>query len=105
MGWPQFHQRPFRGCALPRNMSTGKELAMAKSLKLQQAIALTVALMLAAPLGAFAADGKKHFNNGLKFEENRQWDKAAQEFALAVSEKPSNVEYQLHLQRALVSAG
>jgi general secretion pathway protein D len=78
---------------------------MAKSLKIQQAIALTVVLMLAAPLGAFAADGKKHFNSGLKFEENRQWDKAAQEFALAVSEKPSNVEYALHLQRALVSAG
>jgi general secretion pathway protein D len=78
---------------------------MAKALKIQQAIALTVALMLAAPLGAFAADGKKHFNNGLKFEENHQWDKAAQEFALAVSEKPSNVEYTLHLQRALVSAG
>ena len=78
---------------------------MAKALKVQQAIALTVALMLAAPLGAFAADGKKHFNSGLKFEENRQWDKAAQEFALAVSEKPSNVEYALHLQRALVSAG
>lgn len=77
---------------------------MAKSLKIHQAIALTVALMLAAPLGAFAADGKKHFNNGLKFEENRQWDKAAQEYALAVSEKPSNVEYTLHLQRALVSA-
>jgi general secretion pathway protein D len=77
---------------------------MAKSLKIQQAIALTVVLMLAAPLGAFAADGKKHFNNGLKFEENRQWDKAAQEYALAVSEKPSNVEYSLHLQRALVSA-
>ncbi|HXU39433.1 MAG TPA: secretin N-terminal domain-containing protein [Blastocatellia bacterium] len=77
---------------------------MAKSLKIQQAIALTVALMLAAPLGAFAADGKKHYNNGLKFEENRQWDKAAQEYALAVSEKPSNVEYTLHLQRALVSA-
>lgn len=77
---------------------------MAKSLKMQQAMALTVALMLAAPLGAFAADGKKHYNNGLKFEENRQWDKAAQEYALAVSEKPSNVEYTLHLQRALVSA-
>lgn len=77
---------------------------MAKSLRVKQAIALTVVLMLAAPLGAFAADGKKHFNSGLKFEENRQWDKAAQEFALAVSEKPSNVEYSLHLQRALVSA-
>jgi general secretion pathway protein D len=78
---------------------------MAKALKMRQVIALVVTLMLAAPLGVFATDGKKHFNSGLKYEENRQWDKAAQEFALAVSEKPSNVEYQLHLQRALVSAG
>jgi general secretion pathway protein D len=77
---------------------------MAKILRLQQVMALAVALTLAAPIAAFAADGKKHFNEGIKYEENRQWDKAAQEFALAVSEKPSNVEYQLHLQRALVSA-
>lgn len=77
---------------------------MAKILRIQQVIALAVALMLAAPIAAFAADGKKHFKEGLKYEENRQWDKAAQEFALAYSEKPSNVEYALHLQRALVSA-
>ncbi|HSE36077.1 MAG TPA: secretin N-terminal domain-containing protein, partial [Blastocatellia bacterium] len=77
---------------------------MGKSLRIQQVIALAVALTLAAPIAAFAADGGKHFREGLKFEENRQWDQAAREFALAVSEKPSNVEYQLHLQRALVSA-
>jgi general secretion pathway protein D len=97
-----FRQRHLRVCAPEAQIN--KELDMAKSLKIQQAIALTVTLMLAAPLAAFAADGKKHFSNGLKYEENRQWDKAAQEFALAVSEKPSNVEYSLHLQRALVSA-
>jgi general secretion pathway protein D len=79
-------------------------VAMAKIFGMKQAIALTVALMLAAPIAAFAADGKKHFSAGLKYEENRQWDKAAQEFALAAAEKPSNVEYTLHLQRALVSA-
>ncbi|MEK6288487.1 MAG: secretin N-terminal domain-containing protein [Acidobacteriota bacterium] len=78
---------------------------MAKTLRLHQTIALALALTLAAPIAAFAADGKKHFNEGIKYEQNRQWDKAAQEFALAVSEKPSNIEYQLHLQRALVSAG
>ena len=78
---------------------------MAKTLKIRQTIALAVALTLAAPIAAFAADGKKHFKEGLKYEENRQWDKAAQEFALAYSEKPSNVEYTLHLQRALVNAG
>ena len=77
---------------------------MAKKMKVQQSIALALALFLCAPAVAFAADGKKHFKEGLKYEENRQWDKAATQFALAVAEKPSNVEYQLHLQRALVSA-
>jgi general secretion pathway protein D len=78
---------------------------MAKKVRVQQSIALSLALFLCAPVVAFGADGKKHFKEGLKYEENRQWDKAATQFALAVAEKPSNVEYQLHLQRALVSAG
>ncbi|MEN3333547.1 MAG: ral secretion pathway protein [Blastocatellia bacterium] len=79
---------------------------MAKSmLKIQQAIALALALMLAVPIAALASDGKKHFKLGMQFEENRQWDKAAMEFALAMAEKPSNIEYQLHLQKALVNAG
>src|SRR5215510_7798263 len=78
---------------------------MTKTRAIQQTIAMAMALMLAAPIVAFASDGKKHFKEGLKYEENRQWDKAAQAYALATSEKPSNVEYQLHLQRALVSAG
>jgi general secretion pathway protein D len=69
------------------------------------ALALAMALSLAAPLPAFANDGKKHFKEGMKYEENRQWDKAAERFALAVADKPSNTEYLLHLQRALVNAG
>jgi general secretion pathway protein D len=68
-------------------------------------VALVLAFTLAAPVAVLASDGKKHFRDGLKYEENRQWDKAAEQFALAVAEKPSNVEYTLHLQRALVSAG
>ncbi|HEX8090981.1 MAG TPA: secretin N-terminal domain-containing protein, partial [Blastocatellia bacterium] len=68
-------------------------------------IALALALILAAPVAGLASDGKKHFKEGMKYEENLQWDKAAEQFALAVAEKPSNVEYQLHLQRALISAG
>jgi general secretion pathway protein D len=79
---------------------------MVKSmLKRQQAIALALMLILAAPVASLANDGKKHFKEGMKYEENLQWDKAAEQFALAVAEKPSNVEYQLHLQRALISAG
>ena len=79
---------------------------MGKSmLKTQRALALIVALLLALPMVTLASDGKKNFKQGLQFEENRQWDKAAEQFALALADKPSNIEYQLHLQRALVNAG
>lgn len=74
-------------------------------LKIRQVMALALVLMLVAPVATLAGDGKKHFKQGLKYEENQQWDKAAEQFALAAAEKPSNVEYQLHLQRSLVSAG
>ncbi|HKP85255.1 MAG TPA: secretin N-terminal domain-containing protein [Blastocatellia bacterium] len=79
---------------------------MAQSIgRIRQAVALALMLIMIAPVAAMASDGKKHFKQGLKYEDNQQWDKAAEQFALAVAEKPSNVEYQLHLQRALVSAG
>ncbi len=74
-------------------------------LKIRQVVALALMLMMITPVATLAGDGKKHFKQGLKYEENQQWDKAAEQFALAAAEKPSNVEYQLHLQRALLSAG
>src|SRR5437763_7626548 len=49
-------------------------------------------------------DGKKHFHNGLDEEAAEAWDRAAEEFALAVNESPKNPEYRLHLQRALFNA-
>lgn len=73
-------------------------------MEIRRALALLLALAMIAPVAVLAADGKKHFKEGLRYEENRQWDKAAEKFALAVAEKPSNVEYQLHLQRSLVLA-
>src|SRR5215467_1368986 len=78
---------------------------MKKMYRFRPAVAITIVLLIAMPTAIFAADGKKHFKQGLKYEVNKQWDKAAQEFALANGEAPSNVEYILHLQRALVSAG
>src|SRR5262249_8852792 len=78
---------------------------MNKSYRVRPALAAALVLLIAMPSVMFAADGKKHFKQGLKYEVNKQWDKAAQEFALANAEAPSNVEYILHLQRALVSAG
>jgi general secretion pathway protein D len=78
---------------------------MKKMYRFRPALALSIVLLIAMPSAIFAADGKKHFKQGLKYEVNKQWDKAAQEYALANAEAPSNVEYILHLQRALVSAG
>ncbi|MCE7961108.1 MAG: hypothetical protein DYH05_01265 [Acidobacteria bacterium ACB1] len=49
-------------------------------------------------------DGKKHFKRGLKYEVSEEWDKACEEFALAVNENPKNPEYRLHLRRALFNA-
>jgi general secretion pathway protein D len=67
---------------------------------------LVLTLLLTAPVATLAgSDGKKHFKQGMQFEENQQWDKAAEQFALALAEKPSNVEYRLHLQKCLVNAG
>ena len=58
------------------------------------------------PVAAAAAfgDGKKHFNEGMKHESAEQWDKAVEEFALAVSDNPKNPEYRLHLTRSLFNA-
>ena len=40
----------------------------------------------------------------MKYETREEWDKAVEEFALAVTETPKNPEYKLHLQRALFNA-
>ena len=58
------------------------------------------------PVATFAAfdGGKKHFNEGMKHEAAEAWDKAVEEFALAVSDNPKNPEYRLHLTRSLFNA-
>src|SRR5256714_15404286 len=40
----------------------------------------------------------------MKYEQAQQWEKAAQEFTLAVAADPSNVDYQLHYRRACFNA-
>ena len=59
--------------------------------------------LLALPLTTFAK-GDKHFKEGMRFEAALQWEKAAQEFTLAVAADPSNLEYQLHFRRASFNA-
>src|SRR5215510_6458894 len=60
--------------------------------------------LLSLPLTAFAKKGDKNFRRGLDYEAAQQWDKAAQEFTLAVAADPTNSEYQMHFRRASFNA-
>ena len=60
-----------------------------------------VACLLAVPMTAFAKKGRDHFNRGLDYEKQEQWEKAVQEFTLAIAADPSNTDFQLHYRRAI----
>ncbi|HET9787424.1 MAG TPA: secretin N-terminal domain-containing protein, partial [Pyrinomonadaceae bacterium] len=64
---------------------------------------LTCCLLLL-PITAMAKKGEKNFNRGMRYEQAQQWEKAAQEFMLAVAANPADVEYQLHFRRASFNA-
>ncbi|HLA94162.1 MAG TPA: secretin N-terminal domain-containing protein, partial [Pyrinomonadaceae bacterium] len=62
-------------------------------------------ICLLSPTAVLAfGDGKKYFKTGMKHETAKEWDKAAEAFAMAVTEDPKNPEYRLHLQRSLFEA-
>jgi general secretion pathway protein D len=65
---------------------------------------MIMSCMLALPMTAFAKKGKDHFNRGMDYERAQQWEKAAQEFTLALAADPGNVDYQLHYRRAIFNA-
>jgi general secretion pathway protein D len=61
--------------------------------------------LLVMPISAFAKKkGDAHFKKGMEYEAAQQWEKAAQEFTLAVAANPANTEYQLHFRRASFNA-
>jgi general secretion pathway protein D len=60
--------------------------------------------LLAAPVAVLAKKGEKNYRRGLEQERAMQWERAAQEFALAVAANPSDIEYQLHYRRAIFNA-
>jgi general secretion pathway protein D len=60
--------------------------------------------LLILPMTAFAKKGDKYFKQGMRYESQQQWEKAAQEFTLAVAADPASVEYQLHFRRASFNA-
>lgn len=67
------------------------------------AFLVTVSLLVM-PMTAMAKKGEKNFRAGLQYEATMQWDKAAQEFALAIAANPADTEYQLHYRRAFFNA-
>jgi general secretion pathway protein D len=78
---------------------------MRTNTRIRALISLVLALcLLSLPITAFGKKGEKNFKRGLDYEKAQQWDKAAQEFTLAVAADPSNMEYQLHFRRASFNA-
>src|SRR5215208_4625797 len=78
---------------------------MKNNTRIRTLISLVLAFsLLALPITAFAKKGDKNFKRGMQYETQQQWDKAAQEFTLAVAADPSNMEYQLHFRRASFNA-
>jgi len=71
----------------------------------QSILALSIiACMLALPMTAFAKKGRDHFDRGMGYEHDQQWEQAAQEFTLALAADPGNVDFQLHYRRAIFNA-
>ncbi|HEX8069603.1 MAG TPA: secretin N-terminal domain-containing protein [Pyrinomonadaceae bacterium] len=62
------------------------------------------ACLFIAPGVARAQRGAKNYKQGLRHEQAQQWERAAEEFALAVASDPASAEYQLHYRRALFNA-
>ena len=78
---------------------------MRNNTRLRTLLSFVLALsIMAMPMTAFAKKGDKNFKRGMDYEKSQQWDKAAQEFTLAVAADPSNMEYQLHFRRASFNA-
>jgi general secretion pathway protein D len=61
-------------------------------------------LLFCGPVSALTGKGQKNYKRGLEHEAAQQWEKAAEEFALAAAAEPSNAEYQLHYRRAVFNA-
>jgi general secretion pathway protein D len=66
---------------------------------------MLILCLLASPAAAaWSSKGQKNYKQGLQYEAAQQWEKAAEEFSLAVAAEPSNSEYQLHYRRAVFNA-
>src|SRR5829696_3404185 len=78
---------------------------MKNNTRIRTLISFVLAIsLLSLPITAVGKKGNKNFKRGMDYEKQQQWDKAAQEYTLAVAADPSNMEYQLHFRRASFNA-
>jgi tetratricopeptide (TPR) repeat protein len=77
-----------------------KNLARSRSL----ASLIVIISLLAMPVVALAKKGEKYYNQGIVYEKAQQWEKAAEQYALAVAANPADTEYQLRYRRAIFNA-
>jgi general secretion pathway protein D len=62
-------------------------------------------LALLFPMTSVMANpARKHFARGMQHEAAGEWDKAAEEYAFALAERPRNAEYLLRFRRALFNS-
>src|SRR6267142_6047227 len=91
--------------ALPDLDFPREKLLMRSTIQIRIFVSLLLAgCLLIMPLSVFAKKGDTHYKKGLQYESGQQWEKAAQEFTLAVAADPANTEYQLHFRRASFNA-
>lgn len=92
------------GARTPEAAACVSARAFARPCVFRLAAVLLSLCILASPVAAFVPKGQKNYKQGLQFEAAQQWEKAAEEFSLAVAAEPSNSEYQLHYRRAVFNA-
>ena len=78
---------------------------MKKSAYIRYVLSFLLLFSLFSPVAVLAmGDGKRFFKEGMRAEAEEDWDKAAEQFALAIADNPRNAEYRLHYVRALFNA-
>lgn len=78
---------------------------MKRSIQVRVSITALLVFSMLSPMAVMAfADGKKYFKEGMKHEVAEEWDKAVEQFILAVTDNPKSPEYRLHLIRSLFNA-
>ena len=107
MGQELLHLGSFSGIirSAPRVHLPLKETAMRMNIQMRVLVSFSLIFcLLLLPITALAKKGDRNFKKGMEYEAAQKWDRAAQEFTLAVAADPSNMEYQLHFRRASFNA-